>query len=108
MKRLLFIIFATIAIISVFSQGFYYNVGDTKEYLIIDSSMVVSFTSPANNKNVAVPRHLTLVDSFCHNGVVLKTYNITLPKNKYNLQNREYFPKKLNLTSCYRDLNGLL
>ncbi len=106
MKRLLFIIFATIAILSIFAQECYYIIGDKKEYLTIDSSTVVSFTS--QNENEAVPSHLSLVDSASRDGMVLKIYNVTLPKSKFDLQNRKYFPKKLSFTPCYRDSKGNL
>ena len=106
MKRLLIIIFATVAILSIFAQDCYYIIGDKKEYLTIDSGTVVSFTS--QNENEAIPSHLTLVDSASRDGKILKIYNVTLPKSKFNLRNRKYFPKKLSITPCYRDPNGLL
>ena len=106
MKRLLIIIFTTIAILSIFAQDCYYIIGNKKTYLTVDSSTVVSFTS--QNENEAVPSHLSLVDSASRDGKILKIYNVTLPKNKFDLQNRKYFPKKLSLTPCYRNPNGLL
>lgn len=108
MKRLLFIIFASIAILAMFAQDVYYNVGTKREYLTVDSSTVVSFISQDKNATEAVPGHLTLVDSSCRDGIVLNIYNVSLPKNKFDLKNRRYFPKNLSITPCYRDSKGTL
>ena len=70
MKRLLIIIFTTIAILSIFAQDCYYIIGNKKTYLTVDSSTVVSFTS--QNENEAVPSHLSLVDSASRDGKILK------------------------------------
>lgn len=90
----------------MFAQDAYYNVGTKREYLTVDSSTVVSFISQGRNATEAVPGHLTLVDSSCRDGIVLNIYNVSLPKNKFDLKNRRYFPKNLSITPCYRDLKG--
>lgn len=108
MKRLLFIIFASIAILAMFAQDAYYNVGTKREYLTIDSNTVVSFISMDKYKNIVVPRHLTMVDSFCSDGAVHIIYNVGLPKSKFDLNNCRYFPENLSITPCYRDDRGEL
>lgn len=108
MKRLLFIIFASIAILALFAQNGYYNVGANRKYLTVDSSTVVSFVSQDKNEPEAVPSHLVLVDSASRDGMIFSIYHVDLPKSKYNLKNLKYFPKNLSLTPCYRDIRGRL
>ena len=100
MKRLLIIIFTTIAILSIYARDWYYHDGRGIQHLTIDSSTVVLY----ENTDSKIPAHFEFEKSLGDN--YIKLYHVRLLKNRYNLSDNKQFPKELALMPCYRDAKG--